>query len=386
MRPIKITSAMIREISEGEGNLNVHVDVNSRDEAGVLADNFNTFVERLKDIIVNIKASTVDVGNNRNELVANAEETASATVEISENVSSINTRIESLNGEIQAVSSGMEEMQSAILGLNNNTDTQAAAVEQASASIEEMIAQLNSVARVVLEKKTVTETLTDTIAKSGEVVRESTRANGEIVHLASQISEMSNVISGIASQTNLLSMNAAIEAAHAGDSGKGFAVVADEIRKLAETSQVNSSSITNSIQEILSKVNIAFKASQESEKTFTLLKTEIQSIILALEEINSSTQELTQGGEQIIQANSELNRVSSSVKEGAREMHETITMITKATVGAADISSEVTSGMHEIKSGSAEIAQAMSIVQNISQELSRNTSDLQNEMDKFSTD
>ncbi len=386
VQPIKLTSLMIHEISEGEGNLNVHIDVKSKDEVGILADNFNTFVARLKDIVVSIKGSTREVGNNRNELIANAEETASATVEISENVSSINIRIESLNGEIQAVSSGMEEMQSAILGLNNNTNNQATAVEQASASIEEMIAQLNSVARVVLEKKTVTEKLTDTIAKSGEIVREATRANEEIVHLASQISEMSNVISGIASQTNLLSMNAAIEAAHAGDSGKGFAVVADEIRKLAETSQINSASITNSIKEILSKVNIAFEVSQESEQTFTLLKTEIQAIILALDEINSSTQELTQGGEQIIQANTELNRVSSSVKEGAREMQETINMITEATVGAADISSEVTSGMNEIKSGSTEIAQAMSLVQNISQELSRNTSDLQKEMDKFTTD
>jgi len=386
VKPIKQTANVIREISEGEGDLNVQVEVKSSDEAGELARNFNTFVAQLKEIIISVKKSTNDVGNNKDELVANAEETASATVEISGNVSSINNQIESLNGEIQSISSGMEQMQSSIMGLNQNTTNQAAAVEQASASIEEMLAQLKSVANVVSQKKEVTVQLTQTIAKSGDVVHQATQANEEIVHLAGQIAEMSKIISGIASQTNLLSMNAAIEAAHAGESGKGFAVVADEIRKLAESSQANSNNISTSINEILTKVDLAFEVSKESEQTFSLLKTEIQSIILALEEINNSTQELSQGGEQIILANTELNRVSSSVQEGAQEMQETVNLITDSTIGAANISSEVASGMQEIKHGSSEIAEAMSLVQEISQKLSKSTSELESEMGKFTTE
>ena len=295
VKPVTQSSKMIQDISEGEGDLTRRLEITTRDEAGELGRNFNSFIEKLLTIIRNVKTATENVGANRNDLIANADETASAAVEISGNVSSINSRIENLNTEIQSISSGMEQMQASVAGLNNNTTNQAAAVEQASASIEEMLAQLKSVASVVLQKKEVTVQLTDTIAKSGDVVAEATNSNEQIVHLAGQIAEMSKVISDIADQTNLLSMNAAIEAAHAGESGKGFAVVAEEIRKLAETSQTNSSRINNSIKDILSKVDVAFEVSKKSEQTFVMLKSEIESIILALEEINNATQELSLG-------------------------------------------------------------------------------------------
>ena len=386
VRPIRMTTNTIRGIAEGEGNLNVRVEVGSRDELGELATNFNNFVAKLRGIVVAVKNAGTAVGQNRDELVSNAEETASATVEINGNVNSIKNQIERLNGEIQSITRGMKNIQSAVEGLNNSTSSQSAAVEQASASTEEMIAQLNSVARIVQEKKEVTVALTGTITQSGEAIRKATTANHEIVELASQISEMSKVISDIASQTNLLSMNAAIEAAHAGDSGRGFAVVAEEIRKLAENSQTNSANIARITKDILTKVDVAFEVSQESEKAFGLLKDEIKGTIQALEEINGNTQELTQGGEQIIISNSELNKVSLAVQEEARKMESTIQEISQAVTGAADISTQVNAGMDEISHGTSEIAQAMSFVQNISGKLSQSTGELEREMGKFKTD
>ena len=385
VKPIRLTTKTIREIAEGEGNLNVRMVVKTRDEVGELAENFNSFVAKLKGIVVAVKDAGAAVGQNRDELVSNAEETASATVQINSNVSSINSQIDRLNGEIQSITLGMKNIQSAVESLNHSTSSQSAAVEQASASIEEMIAQLNSVARIVQDKKEVTVALTDTISQSGEVIRKATTANQEIVELASQISDMSTIISDIASQTNLLSMNAAIEAAHAGDSGKGFAVVAEEIRKLAENSQTNSANIAKITRDILTKVDIAFEVSKQSEEAFGLLKTEIQGTIHALEEINSNTQELTQGGEQIILSNSELNKVSLAVQEEARKMESTILEISRSVAGAADISAQVNAGMDEISHGTSEIAQAMSFVQNISGKLSDNTSELEREMGKFQT-
>ena len=383
--PIRRTSDMIKDISEGEGDLTLRVDVNSKDEIGDLSDNFNIFTEKLREIVLRIKNSTLIVNDNKNEIVTNTEETASAAIQISGNVSSINQRIEILNNEIQSASSGMEEISATVTSLNNSTISQASAVEQASASIEEMIAQLRSIADIVSQKKLVTETLTDSINASTEIVSQATRSNEEIVHLADEISNMSKMISSIAGQTNLLSMNAAIEAAHAGESGKGFAVVAEEIRKLAETSQSSSSNIARSISDILSKVEVAYSASQKSENTFSHLKSEFQSIVSALEEIMGAIQELTLGGEQIVQANTQLTDISLSVKQGAEEMRKTIQTMTQSITGIANISTEVTAGILEIDGGSSEIATAMNKMLDISRNLSQAAIDLQEETDKFKT-
>lgn len=384
-KPIKKTSSIIKEIAEGEGDLNTRIEYRTRDEIGDLAGNFNLFVDKLKQIVRAVMSASREVSTHKDILLANSEETASATVQINGNIRSINRQIDKLNTGIQSISGGMDSIKGSIVNLNNSASSQSTAVEQASASIEEMIAQLRSVAKIVQSKKEATIALTETIEQGEEIVKEATSANQEIVKLASQISDMSNIISDIASQTNLLSMNAAIEAAHAGDSGKGFAVVADEIRKLAESSQINSNNIAHTTSEILQKVEIAFNVSQENEKAFHVIKQEIGGTIQALEEIDQSTQELNQGGEQIIDSNTELNRVSMSVKEDASGIEESMKGITEAVDNAVQISAQVSSGMTEIGNGTGEITSAVNQIQEISRKLSDSTGDMEQEMGKFKT-
>ncbi|QEN04616.1 methyl-accepting chemotaxis protein [Thiospirochaeta perfilievii] len=386
VNPIETASKMIKEISEGEGNLNVSLKITSKDEIGELSRNFNIFVEKLKKMVVSIKNNVNLLGNQRDELISNSEETASATTQISSNISSINTQVNSLDHEIMEIRSGMVRINEAVETLNNSTHIQASSVEETSAAIEEMIAQLNNVARIVQDKKNVTKTLSETMTIRGEIVSRATEANKDIVGLADQISKMSKVISDIAEQTNLLSMNAAIEASHAGESGKGFAVVAEEIRKLAELSQNNSNNIAAITKEILKKVDIAFAVSQESEKEFIALSNEIKETIRALEEINNNTQELNQGGEQIVIANSELTKVSQDVKDEALNIKEVTNKISQAITKASQISSLVNSGISEINTGTEEITIAMHLVEEIASRLSDATVDVKNEIDKFQTE
>lgn len=384
-RPLNELSEKFYSISHGEGDLTVSVEKKSDDELGQLASNFNSFIEKIRLMMITVKNTTTSIDEKQALISQTTQETASSSIEINSNVESINKQIDNLNGQLHSVSSAMDEIAATVKSLFQNTEVQTKAVDEASTSIEQMVAQLDSVAKIVNEKKGEAEKLTVMINESGKHISDATTANEEVVELAGKVSEMSVVISNIATQTNLLSMNAAIEAAHAGDAGKGFAVVADEIRKLAEIAQENSGDIKDTISNILNKVNVAYNISKESEEMFKKLRDGTQSTITALEEINISTQELSQGGELIINSNNELYKVSSQVRQSTEEMSSTIGLITESTRMAADISTHVKEGMLEISHGTADISKTVNLVNNYTNEMTKNTILLKKETDKFKT-
>lgn len=384
-KPIADLSEKFYNISHGEGDLTVKVETHSTDELGMLANNFNSFIEKIRLMMENVKGATISIDHKQTNVTDATKETAKASTEISASVGTVNNQIEDLNSQLQSVSSAMDEITATVSSLFENTDTQSKAVDEASSSIEQMVAQLASVAKIIDEKKSEAEKLTYIINESGKQISDATSANEEVVELASKVSDMSEVISNIATQTNLLSMNAAIEAAHAGDAGKGFAVVADEIRKLAEISQDSSSEIQETITNILNKVDIAYKISRESEDTFHKLREGTQSTITALEDINMSTQELSQGGALIISANTQLSQVSVQVRQSTEEMSDTISLVTESTRAAADISNHVTESMTGITQGTNHIVETVQSINSLAGEVSSSANLLKEETDKFKT-
>jgi methyl-accepting chemotaxis protein len=384
--PIHRLTFTLKDLAEGEGDLNARLEARANDEIGDLAHHFNDFVGKLKDIVVRVKDSTADVAAQKQDLVANVEETASAATQISSNVQSIAKRIGRLDEEAASLSSAMEEIDATVRTLEGTAGTQAAAVEQTSASVVEMIARLRNVAAVINSKKEAAKALTETIDRSGEAIGKATQASKGIQSLAEGIVAASATINRIAAQTNLLAMNAAIEAAHAGDFGRGFAVVADEIRKLAETSSRSAKDIDTVIRDILGKVEIAASASTQSEQSFLYLREGIRSTIGALEEIDGNTQELALGGEQIVDATSELNEVTTALKGAAGEMGRTVERVAKSSKQLSDISAEVSRGMDEIAVGVREIASSSNFLQGVAQKLGAATEDLRSEAANFKTD
>jgi methyl-accepting chemotaxis protein/CheY-like chemotaxis protein len=190
-------------------------------------------------------------------------------------------------------------------------------------------------------------------------------------------------MNNIASQTNLLSMNAAIEAAHAGESGRGFAVVADEIRKLAESSSKQSKTTAAMLKKIKASIDTITKSSNDVLARFGAIDTSVKTVSQHEQNILHAMEEQEVGGKQILESISRLRDLTSSVKKGSDSMDESGETLVKETDEFIKTSKETVEGMNEILKGINQINTSVSHVNEMSNENNKNFESLKQETQKF---
>jgi methyl-accepting chemotaxis protein len=359
-RPIRETSAALAEISSGEADLGVRLPVKTRDEIGTLATNFNEFVSDLERIVRSIGDSASRANSQRENLSATSTETAASAEEIAATVRSVTGQVETLHGGVDETNSAVAQIRSTVDHLGKQVDSQASAVEESSASVEQMLASIRSIAGTADARTQMIEELLKSTTEGREEMSETDAKVAALSQSVSQVMEVTRVINDIASQTNLLAMNAAIEAAHAGEAGRGFAVVADEIRKLATSAAENAATIDETLARNVSDLEALKTASASAIEHYDSIENASNQSSAAFTEIAAAMSELASGAEEIQRAISALRDTTAGVQTAAAEMESGARVVGDATGRTQAVSRQVHDAMQQIDGGAAEISSAMS--------------------------
>jgi len=386
IKPIYQLNSSIVDIARGEGDLTGHIPIQTKDELGTLAGEFNFFINTLNKIIARIKILSGKTVNVKDVMVSNSEETASALYQITKNINSINHLIVSLNSHIQTNGQILESLDQSLQEETEDIDAQSAAVSEVSAAVIEMVSSLNNIANVTRVKKETTDQLVLTAQKGSQNLDKTVNYITEINNSVDSIKEMVNIINKISSQTNLLAMNAAIEAAHAGESGKGFSVVADEIRKLAESSSMNAKEIKSNLTLVLDNIENVSAMGKETSSSFIEINREVQEVSKAFQEISATTQELHNNSKEITNSMNVLGDKTGKVLEKSEFMKVNADTLGKNFSDVNTISLQVTDSISEISIGIQEISDSMTDVQNASEQLSQTIVEQNIEIDRFKTE
>jgi methyl-accepting chemotaxis protein len=354
-KPIVRVADTLKDISEGEGDLTRSIAVSSKDEIGDLALYFNKTIKKIKDLVLLIKrqAGTLsDIGNN---LSSNMTETAAAVNEITANIQSIKGRVINQSASVTQTNATMEQVITNINKLNGHVENQSRNVSQASSAIEEMVANISSVTNTLVNNAANVKTLKEASEVGRGGLQEVAADIQEISRESEGLMEINSVMENIASQTNLLSMNAAIEAAHAGEAGKGFAVVADEIRKLAESSSEQSKTIGTVLKKIKESIDKITKSTETVLTRFEAIDSGVNTVADQEENIRNAMEEQGEGSKQVLQSVSGLNELTLQVKSSSEEMLSGSQEVMKESHNLEKVTQEITGGMNEMATGSDQI-------------------------------
>jgi methyl-accepting chemotaxis protein len=347
VNPIVKVARVIKIVAKGD--LTCKTDVDTNDEIGDLADDFNLMVTKMRELIGTMRQK-IDALTNTG-------------------FDGMKSKMGKQDESAAEANKAVKEIKDSIDNMNRQIDEQSASINTSSSAVEQMTANIHSVTNTLIKNSENVNELTEASENGKAGVQAVAGKIQEIVLQSEGLLEINSVMENIASQTKLLSMNAAIEAAHAGEKGKGFAVVAGEIRKLAESSSNQSKSTADMLKKIKASIDGITASSNNVLSRFNVIDEKVKTVSVHELNIRNAMEEQEIGGKQILDSMSRLKEISATVKESAGEMLESSDNLKRQTSDFIRISNESMNGMNDIINGAMkEIKSTITIADEMSTE------------------
>ncbi|GHU26440.1 hypothetical protein FACS1894172_18300 [Spirochaetia bacterium] len=381
IKPIRRAIDALKTIATGD--LTAYIEVTSDDELGEMMRFLNQTQEAIRHLAMAIKEKAESLSAVGDELSNMMSQTAAAINEITATIQSIKSRVLNQSSSVIETNATMEQMTGNIGKLNGHIEKQTSNVSRSSSAIEEMLANIQSVTSTLVKNAGNVHELSESAEVGRSGLQEVSADIREIARESEGLLEINAVMENIASQTNLLSMNAAIEAAHAGEAGKGFAVVADEIRKLAESSSEQSQTISTVLKKIKTSIDKITHSTDSVLNKFETIEGGVRTVSEQEDSIRSSMEEQGAGSRQILESIGQLNEVTRMVRSGSEEMLEGSRQVITEGKNLEMATAEITGGMNEMAAGAEQINLAVNEVNTLSGRNKENIDILVKEVSRF---
>ena len=364
MRSLEEMHETMEKIAEGSGDLTARLDIKGNDEIAEIGVSFNKFVGSLHAMMTSVNESSRALESVGDALNGNAALISSDVSTIHKDIESLNATAEEQSASVAETSATLSQIAQNIEALSRQIEGQAAAVTQSSASVSQMVSNIAAISGNLTKAAGSFSELKGTASDGRESIGAVQDLVLKLTRQSDSLLEANSVIDNIANQTNLLAMNAAIEAAHAGDAGKGFAVVAEEIRKLSEDSSEQSRAIAAGLKATIDSINTIASATAAADGAFDTVAAKISAVTDLVNEIDGAMNEQTLGNRQVLEALEDIESVTEKIRGGADEMNagtdailKEITRLSGIAQAVQDSSGSIAKAAETINSEVAEIVE-----------------------------
>lgn len=365
------------------GDLTGRFYIKKHDEIGRLMIDFNTTMDKVAAMVNSLIHESKAMQHVGDDLYNNMAETASAINEISANVESIKRQTLTQASSVQKTGNVVENIIEQIQKLDKEITVQAGSVAHSSAAVEEMAASIVSITQTLEKNNNLIKEMYSMTRDGKEGAKTANSVVKQIAERSDSLLEASVIIQNIASQTNLLAMNAAIEAAHAGETGKGFAVVADEIRKLAEESNAQGKQIGGVLKESIEIIRTLITAGNGAEQTFDKVYELATQISDQEDSITRSMQEQMNANKEVLIAIEDINTTTNTVKTGSSEMLSGSGEVAREMNKLDGLTQVIANSMDEMSAGAIQINNAVVEVNDLVQKNKESIGILVNKVKEF---
>lgn len=340
------TSELVTNLAD-TGDITKRIDVSMQDDIAVLISSLNFFLDKLEGIIMNLSTDSSAVSDTANILEESAAKSVESLKVVKEAIAFIDSEDKNTNESIKTAYTDIQSVKDDAERVEKHIRNQAAAMNETSEAVAKMNESIENVANISLMANQISDKLKRTSEIGTEAIQTAVNAISEIQGASVQIQGIIKMIQKIASQTNLLSMNASIEAAHAGSFGAGFAVVADEVRSLANTSSKNAKTIKDYMNEMSQKIDNGVSAIQKAGLAFNQIDSDVEETVRIVEQIRQATELQKIGAADTLQSTQTVVEAIKQIEEVAKQQRQHADSVYTVMLNVVNSSQEITNALEK---------------------------------------